>query len=128
MLCRVAALKCPPPPRTSSIVQIIFSFWSFEISVCILRNQKFIIGLDSFLINFYIHVIGSVWIILVILLKVAKLQYFSLAPFFQTLGLSSSNRVKAHSFYSLMCSLLFKDLIFIFICYYRSCCCVVWQP
>ena len=35
-------------PRTSSIVQIIFSFWSFEISGGILRNQKIIIGLDSF--------------------------------------------------------------------------------
>ena len=31
-------------PRTSSIVQVIFSFWSFEISEYILRNQKFIIG------------------------------------------------------------------------------------
>ena len=35
-------------PRTSSIVQLIFSFWSFEISDGILRNQKTIIGLDSF--------------------------------------------------------------------------------
>ena len=35
-------------PRTSSIVQIIFSFWSFEISGGILRNQKIINGLDSF--------------------------------------------------------------------------------
>ena len=35
-------------PRTSSIVQVMFSFWSFEISEDILRNQKFIIGLDSF--------------------------------------------------------------------------------
>ena len=35
-------------PRTSSIVQIIFSFWSFEISEGILRNQKIIIGLDLF--------------------------------------------------------------------------------
>ena len=34
-----------------AIVQIIFSFWSFEISKGILRNQKFIIGLDSFLTN-----------------------------------------------------------------------------
>ena len=33
---------------TSSIVQIIFSFWSFEISEGILRNQKLIISLDSF--------------------------------------------------------------------------------
>ena len=31
-------------PRTSSIVQVIFSFWSFKIREDILRNQKFIIG------------------------------------------------------------------------------------
>ena len=30
------------------IVQIIFSFWSFEISEGIRRNQKIIIGLDLF--------------------------------------------------------------------------------
>ena len=35
-------------PRTSSIVRIIFFFWSSEINEGILRNQKFIIGLDSF--------------------------------------------------------------------------------
>ena len=35
-------------PCTSSIVQIIFSFWSFEISGGILRNQNIINGLDSF--------------------------------------------------------------------------------
>ena len=35
-------------PRTSSMGQIIFSFWSFEISEGILRSQKIIIGLDSF--------------------------------------------------------------------------------
>ena len=35
-------------PRTSSIVQVIFSFWSFEIREDVLRNQKFIIGKDSF--------------------------------------------------------------------------------
>ena len=35
-------------PRTSSIVQIIFSFWSFEISEGILRIYEIIIGLDSF--------------------------------------------------------------------------------
>ena len=35
-------------PRTSFIVQIIFSFWSFEISEGIPRNQKLLIGLDSF--------------------------------------------------------------------------------
>ena len=35
-------------PRTASIVLIIISFWFFEISEGILRNQKIIIGLDSF--------------------------------------------------------------------------------
>ena len=35
-------------PRTLAIVQFIFYFWSFEISVNILRNQKSIIGLDSY--------------------------------------------------------------------------------
>ena len=34
-------------PRSSSIVQI-FSFWSFEISEGVLRNQKTIIGLFQF--------------------------------------------------------------------------------
>ena len=33
--------------RTSTKVQFIFYFWSFEISVNILRNQKLMIGLDS---------------------------------------------------------------------------------
>ena len=34
-------------PRTSTIVQFIFHFWSFEISEHILRNQKLLISLDS---------------------------------------------------------------------------------
>ena len=29
-------------------MQIIFFFWSFEIRLCILGNQKLLIGLDSF--------------------------------------------------------------------------------
>ena len=35
-------------PKKSSTVYIIFSFWSFEISEGILRNQKINISLDSF--------------------------------------------------------------------------------
>ena len=35
-------------PRTSTIVQFIFYFWSFEISVNILRNRKLMVGLDSY--------------------------------------------------------------------------------
>ena len=54
-------------PRTSTIVQFIFHFWSFEISKRILRNQKLTIGLDSYsrqfiylgLIWIYIHVYQS---------------------------------------------------------------------
>ena len=76
----VSCHSCGGPKKThsSSIVQIIFSFWSSEISDGILRNQKFIIGLDSFSNQtMYIHVIGSVWIILVfvstILLKVGSI-------------------------------------------------------
>ena len=38
---------CKTSPRTSTIVQFIFYFWSFEIGVNILRNQKEMIGLDS---------------------------------------------------------------------------------
>ena len=37
-------------PRTSSIVQFIFSFWSFEISENILRNQKVLCS-DPCIIN-----------------------------------------------------------------------------
>ena len=51
-------------PRTSSIVQIIFSFWSFEISEGILRNQKIIIGLDSFFQPTF-NIFGPIWLILV---------------------------------------------------------------
>ena len=38
---------CKKSFRTSSIVQIIFSFWSFEISDDILRNYK--LSLDTFI-------------------------------------------------------------------------------
>ena len=46
-------------PRTSSIVQIIFFFWSFVIRWGILRNQKFNIGLDSFSNQSLIHLAHS---------------------------------------------------------------------
>ena len=49
MLCRVAAVK--KSPRTSSIVKIIFSVWSFGISKGILSDPKLMIGLDSFSIH-----------------------------------------------------------------------------
>ena len=51
-------MPCGDPkksPRTSSIVQITFSFWSFEISEGFLRNQIIIIGLDSFSESIYLY-------------------------------------------------------------------------
>ena len=65
-------------PRTSTIVQFIFHFWSFEISERILRNQKLTIGLDSYSRQFlfgphldiYISVFEST-----AYLKFTKLQY-----------------------------------------------------
>ena len=53
-------------PRTSTIVQIIFSFWSFEISEGILRYQKLIIGLDQFS-NQRLYI----WFVLIILVFVS---------------------------------------------------------
>ena len=41
-------------PRTSTIVQFIYHFWSIEISQRILRNQKLTIGLDSYSRQFYL--------------------------------------------------------------------------
>ena len=38
-------------PRTSSIVQFIFYVWSIEISRNILKNQKNIVGVDSYILN-----------------------------------------------------------------------------
>ena len=60
----------------SSIVQIIFSFLSFEISEVILRNKKIIIGLDSFS-NLSLIILAQFWIrlvfVLTTLLKDAKI-------------------------------------------------------
>ena len=65
-------------PRTSTIVQFIFHFWSFDISERILRNQKLAIGLDSYsrqliyldLICIYISAFVST-----VYSKFTKLQY-----------------------------------------------------
>ena len=45
-------------PHTSTIVQFIFFFWSFEISVNILRNQKEMIGLDSYSRQVFNYLVG----------------------------------------------------------------------
>ena len=48
-------------PRTSSIVQFIFYVLYFEISRNILRNQKNIIDLDSYILNNLNH-LNLIWI------------------------------------------------------------------
>ena len=65
--------------RTSSIVQIKFSFWSFEISEGILKNQENVMGLDSFSNQRLIYLTPFGSFVLTALLKVAKLQLLSLA-------------------------------------------------
>ena len=56
-------------------MQIIFSFWSFEISEGILNNLKIMISLDTFS-NQGLNIFGPLWLILVFvsttLLKVAN--------------------------------------------------------
>ena len=61
----------------SSILQIIFSFWSLEISEGILRNQKIVINVDLFF-NQSFNIFGLIWIrpvsVSTTLCKDAKLQ------------------------------------------------------
>ena len=77
VLCRVAAVKVSLYIIHSADYIFLFSFWSFEISEGILRNQKIIIGLDPFSSQRF-NIFGSVWIFLVfvsnMVLKDAKLQ------------------------------------------------------
>ena len=63
-------------PRTSSIVQIIFSFWSFEISENILRNQKIIIGLESFS-NQRFNIFDPIWILLIFVTTLSNVVTYS---------------------------------------------------
>ena len=86
-MCHVAAIK--KSPLISSIVQMIFSFWSFEISKSILRKQKLMIGLDSFtkqILNVWPQYEFKPVFDLSVLLKSAKLQHFSVAVFARFIG------------------------------------------
>ena len=74
MLCRGAALKVSPYIIHSA--DYIF-LWSFEIREGILRNQKIIIGKDSFS-NQRFNTFGPIWIILVFVsTTLLKLQNYS---------------------------------------------------
>ena len=68
-------------PRTSTIVQFIFHFWSFEISERILRNQKLTIGLDSYSRQFIY--LDLIWIYIYISLFIDCLfEIHKIAVFF----------------------------------------------
>ena len=55
--CKMSEMDPKKSPRTSSIVRVLFSFWSFEISEYILRNQKLINGQDSFSNQCFIYLV-----------------------------------------------------------------------
>ena len=87
LMCHFTATK--KSPIISSIVQMIFSFWSFEISKSFLRKQKLMIGLDSFtkqILNVWPQYEFKPVFDLSVLLKSAKLQHFSLAVFARFIG------------------------------------------
>ena len=68
--------------RASSMVQIIFSYWSFEISDGILSCQKLVIGLDSFSNQRFVYLFFF-GVLSLYRLSRQLLQYFILAPFNQ---------------------------------------------
>ena len=81
-------------PRTSTIVQFIFHFWSFEISERILRNQKLTIGLDSYSRQFIY--LDLIWIYIYIYISLfidCLFEIHKIAVFFLLLSLQGHYRV-----------------------------------
>ena len=97
---------------------VIFSFWSFEISKGILRNQKFIIGLDSFSkqCSIYLAHLEKTSPYIDYPVERCKLSY-SLWPYVakfkgSLMRLEWPKPRYGPSLFSLICSLLLKDLSF----------------
>ena len=78
-------------PRTSTKVQFIFHFWSFEISERILRNQKLTIGLDSYSRQFIY--LDLIWIYISVFVSTAYLKFTKLQYVFLLLSLQGHYRV-----------------------------------
>ena len=78
-------------PRTSTIVQFIFHFWSFEISERILRNQKLTIGLDSYSRQFIY--LDLIWIYISVFVSTAYLKFTKFQYVFLLLSLQGHYRV-----------------------------------
>ena len=81
-------------PRTSTIVQFIFHFWSSEISERILRNQKLTIGLDSYSRQVYLFIyLDPIWIYISVFESTAYLKFTKLQYVFLLLSLQGHYRV-----------------------------------
>ena len=78
-------------PRTSTIMQFIFHFLSFEISERILRNQKLTIGLDSYSRQFIY--LDLIWIYISVFVSTAYLKFTKLQYVFLLLSLQGHYRV-----------------------------------
>ena len=78
-------------PLTSTIVQFIFHFWSFEISERILRNQKLTIGLDSYSRLFFN--LDLIWIYISVFVSTVYLKFTKLQYVFLLLSLQGHYRV-----------------------------------
>ena len=85
--------------RTSYIVQIIFSFWSFEISESILINKKNRYRF-RFILSPTFYIFGSVWIILVFVSTIL-LQNYSISLWFHFAKSTGSllTALKGYQFY-----------------------------
>ena len=78
-------------PRTSTIVQFIFQFWSFEIKDCILRTQKLTFDLDSYSRQFIY--LDPIWIYISVFESTAYLKFTKLQYVFLLLSLQAHYRV-----------------------------------
>ena len=80
-------------PRTSTIVQFIFHFWSFEISERILRNQKLNWFRLIFLTVFLFIYLDRIWIYISVFESTAYLKFTKLQYVFLLLSLQGHYRV-----------------------------------
>ena len=115
-------------PRTSSIVQFIFYFWSFEISRNILRNQKNIMGLDSYILN-SLSCLCPVWVYfshcVTSSLGFEVAVYYFLAFFASSFRVTEEDRLSETAVWSTFFLLNVSTALtgihnYIFICYFNG--------
>ena len=111
-------------PRTSTIVQFIFHFWSFEVSEHILRNQNLIIGLDSYSRQRFIYldpILIYISLSIDCLFEITNLQHVPsdfhckvITGSLMRLFLAETSKYGPSSSLR-MCSLLLKERTFVFL-------------